>query len=105
MLGFLLLLLTSAFAIIAIGVVRKYLSHYYLFSLLTLPMAVSLYYLMVEFVRDPKRTFTPHFWMGPMNDWKRIKAAGVDWFMIRWLLARNLLTLFCIILMIVSLII
>jgi 1,4-dihydroxy-2-naphthoate octaprenyltransferase len=87
-----------------IGVVTGYLSLFYLLPLLTIPMAVSLFHLMVEFVRDPKRTFSPRFWMGPMINWEKIQAANVDWFMIRWLLAHNLLTFFCFILMIVSLI-
>ena len=105
MLVFLALLLVSTFTIIVSGVVSRFLMPYYLFSLLTIPMAISHYYLMIAFVRDPKRTFTPRFWMGPKNDWKQIKEVGVDWFMIRWLLARNLLTFFCIILMVVSLLI
>jgi len=102
MLFCLLLLLILAFSILISGVIGGYLSLYFLLPLLTLPMAVSLFQLMVEFVRDPRRRFNPHFWMGPMGNWKAIEAAGVDWFMIRWLLARNLLSFFCIILMIVS---
>ena len=104
MLYCLLFILMSAFFLVIGGVVFGYLSAYYLLSLLTVPMAVSLYYLMIEFVRDPERRFTPRFWMGPMNNWQKIKSIGVDWFMIRWLLARNLLSFFCIIMMIVSLV-
>jgi len=104
MLYCLLFLLVSTFIILVSGVIKGFLSVYYLFSLLTIPMAVSLFRLMVEFVRDPNRRFTPRFWMGPMGNWKRMQEIGVDWFMIRWLLARNLLSFFCIILMIASLI-
>ena len=104
MLNCLLVLLVSTFLILLSGVITRHLSPFYLFSLLTVPMAVSQYRLMVEFVRDPSRIFTPRFWMGPMGNWKRIQEVGVDWFMIRWLLARNLLSFFCIILMAVSLI-
>ena len=104
MLVCLALLLVLTFSILITGVICGYLSLYYLLPLLTIPMAVSLFYLMIEFVRDPKRSFTPRFWMGPMGNWQRMKEVGVDWFMIRWLLARNLLSFFCIILMIVSLI-
>ncbi|MDR0393871.1 MAG: prenyltransferase [Tannerella sp.] len=103
MLFCLLLLLVTTFALVISGVVSGYLSPYYLLSLTTLPMATGLYHLMVEFVRHPERNFTPRFWMGPMGDWQRIQSLGIDWFMIRWLLARNLLSFFCIILMIVSL--
>jgi 1,4-dihydroxy-2-naphthoate octaprenyltransferase len=104
MLFFLLLLLLTAFALVISGVISGYLSPYYLLSLITLPLAAGLFYLMIEFTRNPDRTFTPRFWMGPMGDWTRIQAAGIDWFMIRWLLARNLLSFFCIIMTVVSLI-
>ena len=101
MLTCLFLLLLTAYASIAYGVYAGYLSHYYLFTLLTLPMAAGLFYLMVIFVRCPERKFTPQPWMGPMGNWKRFEAANLDWFMIRWLLARNLLSFFCLIIIIV----
>ncbi|MDR0700503.1 MAG: prenyltransferase [Tannerella sp.] len=103
MLFCLFLLLAAAFSFIISGVISGYLSPFYLLSLLTLPMAVNLFYLMIEFVRHPERSFSPRFWMGPMNNWKRIQTAGIEWFMIRWLLARNLLSFFCLIIMIISL--
>jgi 1,4-dihydroxy-2-naphthoate octaprenyltransferase len=103
MLFCLFLLLFGAFALVVIGVATRYLSVYYLFSLLTIPMAIGLYYLVREFVKNPDRIFTPQLWMGPMGNWKRIQAIGIEWFMIRWLLARNLLSFFCLIMMIVSL--
>lgn len=99
----LLLLLVMTFAFVISGVIVGYLSPYYLLSLLTIPMAIGLYRLMIEFVRHPDRSFTPRFWMGPMGNWQRIQAIGIDWFMIRWLLARNLLSFFCLITMIISL--
>jgi 1,4-dihydroxy-2-naphthoate octaprenyltransferase len=97
-----LLILLIAFAGIIGGVLTGYLSYYYLFTLLTLPMACSLFYLMIEFVYHPEQKFSPRFWMGPMGDWQRMQALNIDWFMIRWLLARNLLSFFCLILIIVS---
>ena len=100
MLGALLTLLIISYLAIIIGVVLTYLSPYYLLVLLTLPMAVSLYYLMLEFVRHPQRKFEPKFWMGPMGDWERIKKAELDWFMIRWYSARNLLSFFCLIIIV-----
>jgi 1,4-dihydroxy-2-naphthoate octaprenyltransferase len=102
MLFALLLLLVAAFAIIISGVIGGYLAPCYLLSLATLPMAVGLFYLMVEFVRHPERNFTPRFWMGPMGD---LRSAEMGWFRLRWRLARNLLSFFCIILMIVSLLV
>jgi 1,4-dihydroxy-2-naphthoate octaprenyltransferase len=103
MLAALLLLLITAFSSIIGGVIMGYLSPFYLLTLLTLPMAVALFYLMLEFVRHPEKKFSPQLWMGPMGDWQRLQAMNLDWFMIRWLLARNLLTFFCIILIIVGL--
>jgi 1,4-dihydroxy-2-naphthoate octaprenyltransferase len=96
------IILLASYGIIIGGVVSGYLSAYYLFILLTLPMACSLFYLMVEFVRHPQKKFSPRFWMGPMGDWQRIETYNLEWFMIRWLLARNLLSFFCLILIIVS---
>lgn len=95
------LILFTSFASIIGGVVTGYLSHYYLLTLLTLPMAVSLFYLIIKFIEEPQRKFTPRFWMGPMNNWGRMQAMGLDWFMIRWFLARNLLSFFCLIIIIV----
>nr|WP_203583429.1 prenyltransferase [Paludibacter sp. 221] len=92
------------FALIAYGIIAGHLSIYYSFVFFTLPMAISLFYLMVEFVKNPGKKFSPSFWMGPMNNWKAIEKYGIDWFMIRWLSARNLLSFFCIIIMLVSII-
>jgi len=92
------------YIIITYGVIMQHLSIYYLFLFLTLPMAVSLCYLMVGFVKDPKRKFTPRFWNGPMTDWDNICKIGIDWFMIRWLTARNLISFFCLIIIVVSLV-
>ncbi|MDR3252933.1 MAG: prenyltransferase [Tannerella sp.] len=103
MLACLLALLLTAFGLVTGGVASGYLSVYHLFTLLLLPMAAGLFYLMIEFVRNPSRTFTPRFWMGYMGDWERIRSIGIDWFMIRWLIARNLLAFFCLILIIISL--
>jgi 1,4-dihydroxy-2-naphthoate octaprenyltransferase len=97
MLAALFLLLFTVFAIIIAGIFFGYFDISYLFVLLTLPMAISQFYLMLQFIKYPQKTFKPRFWMGPMGDWEGIKRAGIDWFMIRWLLARNLLSFFCLI--------
>jgi 1,4-dihydroxy-2-naphthoate octaprenyltransferase len=102
MLFCLLLLLLGSYGCIIGGVLTGYLSKYYLFTLLTAPMAVNLFYLMVAFVRCPDKQFSPRFWMGPMGDWERIETHHIDWFMIRWLSARNLLSFFCLILIVVG---
>jgi 1,4-dihydroxy-2-naphthoate octaprenyltransferase len=98
------LLINSAYFLIIAGIISGYLSNYYWLIFLTFPLAVYQQYLMVEFVKNPERSFSPKWWMGPMPNWEKIKTGGVDWFMIRWLSARNLLTFFCLIIIIISLI-
>jgi 1,4-dihydroxy-2-naphthoate octaprenyltransferase len=104
MLAGLFVLLLGAFACIIGGVAMGYLSSLYLLTLLSSPMAAALFYLMVEFVRHPEKKFTPKKWMGPMGNWERMQTANIDWFMIRWLLARNLLSFFCILIIFVCLV-
>jgi len=100
----LFLLLFTAFATMLVGIVTQYLAKSYLLVLLTLPMAFSQFYLMQKFVKNPQKTYNPRFWMGPMGNWQQIKSAGIDWFMIRWLLARNLLSFFCLIIIVITLV-
>jgi 1,4-dihydroxy-2-naphthoate octaprenyltransferase len=97
----LFVILFTIFATVIVGVIFG-LATPYLLVLLLLPMAVSQFYLMQKFIKEPQKTYKPRFWMGPMGNWERIKSAGIDWFMIRWLLARNLLAFFCLIIMIVT---
>ncbi len=101
-LGVLLAILVISYLSIIAGVILGDLSSYFLLVLLTLPMAVSLFYLMLKFVRNPQDTYSPKGWMGPMGDWERIKSVGLDWFMIRWFLARNLLSFFCLIIILAT---
>jgi 1,4-dihydroxy-2-naphthoate octaprenyltransferase len=94
------------FVLLALGVVFGYLNAWYLSAFLTLPMAINLFYLMVQYIKHPDKTFSPRFWMGPMSrDWKEKKEYGVDWFAIRWLLARNLVSFFSIIISVVTILV
>lgn len=103
MLVVLFFIITIPFISIVYGIIIGYLSIFYLITLICLPMAISLFYLMVEFQRDPYKKFTPKFWMGPMGKWDRITQVGIDWFMIRWFSARNMLSFFCVTIIIASL--
>ena len=102
MLFTLFLILSIPYISILYGIYMEYLPIWFLLVFLTIPMAISLFYLMLEFVKHPDKKFSPHWWMGPMNRWNKIEAAGIDWFMIRWYLARNLLSLLCITIIIAS---
>jgi 1,4-dihydroxy-2-naphthoate octaprenyltransferase len=91
------------YVFISVGLLGNYLSSVYVAVFLTLPMATGLFRLLIRFTGNRKEeTINPRFWMGPIENWKRIQAAGIDWFMIRWMLSRNLLSLFCLILIVMS---
>lgn len=70
---------------------------------LTLPFAFSLTRSMALFTEKPEAMVERRPWHGPMQKWKAIQAAGLEWFMFRWYLARNLLTLFSLLCIIASL--
>jgi len=96
------IILFVPYLIVAFGVIKGHLPVLFTLLILTLPMAISLFRMMISYVRNPQQKFTPAKWMGPMSNWKRIESIGIDWFMIRWYLARNLLSSFCFIVMILS---
>ena len=89
------------FAMLALGIAMGGWSAWYLLTLATLPMSVYLIHSTRLFAFGLPRNDTPHWWMGPMGDWEDYKKAGIDWFLYRWLLARNICTFFCLILMLV----
>ncbi|MDR1661048.1 MAG: prenyltransferase [Azoarcus sp.] len=103
MLAVLFIVLFLPYGLIIWGIFAAGLPPAWWLLLLTLPMAISLFRMMSIYIRQPERKFAPQFWMGPMADWRQIKAIGIDWFMIRWLLARNLLAALCLIGMILAL--
>ena len=89
------------FAMLALGIAMGWWSVWYLLTLATLPISVYLIHSTRLFAFGLPRNDTPHWWMGPMGDWEDYKKAGIDWFLYRWLLARNICTFFCLILMLV----
>jgi 1,4-dihydroxy-2-naphthoate octaprenyltransferase len=89
------LVLAIPYALVGLGVAFKSLSPAYLLVWLTFPLAFALFKLMRQFASDPTKPVARRFWMGPMSRWERVKANGIEWFMVRWFLARNLLLFFC----------
>jgi len=81
-------LFVIAYGVIVTGVVLNILPFTTLLVLLSLPLAIKLVQLMLQLGRgdygDVKRTW----WMGPME---HAMGIGMDWFMVRWYLARNLM--------------
>ena len=104
MIAFVAVFALMPFVMLAVGIVLGCWSPWYLLTLLTLPMSLYLIYSTHHFVHGLPCLDRPHWWMGPMGDWDKYVRAGIDWFLIRWLLARNICTFFCLILMAVHIV-
>jgi 1,4-dihydroxy-2-naphthoate octaprenyltransferase len=101
-LSVLALVLAIPYLMVTLGVLTKKLPTVYLLVFATLPLAVMLFKLMLQYVREPAKPVYRRFWMGPMSRWPVVTANGIEWFMVRWYLARNLLLFFCLSVMIAS---
>ena len=89
------------FAMLILGNIMGWWSAWFLLTLATLPMSIFLIHSTRLFTYGLPRNDTPRWWMGPMGNWEGYKKVGMDWFLFRWLLARNICTFFCLILMLV----
>lgn len=92
------------FVMLALGIGLGWWSPWYLLTIATLPMSIFLIHSTRLFAYGLPRNDTPRWWLGPMGDWEGYKQAGMDWFLFRWLLARNICTFFCLILMVVHIV-
>lgn len=92
------------YLVILLAVVLKVLPPLYLAVLITLPWAVKMFLSMVTFMNDSQKKEVRKYWHGPMGRWDAICKADLDWFLFRWFLARNTLTAFTLVFMIVSII-
>lgn len=95
---------TAPYLIVVAGVALGQMHPAYLAVLLVLPVSLWLVRSLNDFVHHRDVPVQPKKWMGPMGDFERFRKAGLDWFMIRWLTARNIVMFFCMILIIVNLI-
>jgi 1,4-dihydroxy-2-naphthoate octaprenyltransferase len=99
MLTVLALVLGLPYVLVVVGVASKSLERTNLLVLITFPLAIALFKLMRQYVKDPAKPISRRFWMGPMSRWPVVMANGIEWFMVRWYLARNLLLFFCLLIM------
>ena len=83
---------TAPYIIIAIGVAIKELHPAYLFTLIQFPLGIYLWNSLRRFQNGDKQEIRPRRWMGNMGQFELYKEAGIDWFMLRWLIARNQVT-------------
>lgn len=74
----------------------------YLAVLVVLPLSVWLIRSLNDFVNNVEVKIEAKPWMGPMGDFEAYRKAGVDWFLLRWLVARNIVQFFCLIIIIVN---
>ena len=58
---------------------------------LLLPLSITLFYLLYQFCYYPEREFARKWWYGPIEHWDMISENRLQWFAIRWFLARNIL--------------
>ena len=84
------------FAMIAAAVCLGALHPLYLIVLLVAPRAIWLCRSLRDFAAGRQDVPpTPPRWLGKMIPWEGVRSAGVDWFVMRWLTARNTLSGFC----------
>lgn len=95
---------TLPYIMIAAGVTFGQMHPAYLAVFLVLPVSLWLTRSLNDFVQGREVAIEPKKWMGPMGDFERFRKAGIAWFILRWLTARNIVMFFCMILIIVNLI-
>lgn len=94
----------APYLIVAVAVILGKMHSAYLAVLLVLPVSLWLVKSLNDFVHHREVPIEPKKWMGPMGDFDKYRKAGIDWFLLRWLTARNIVMFFCMILIIVNLI-
>lgn len=90
----------TPYLLILLSVLLKITSPIFLIVLIILPLSASLYYLIVQFVKNPSKEFKKRWWMEPIEHWKAIEQQGLGWFAIRWFMSRNIMQWFSFILII-----
>jgi 1,4-dihydroxy-2-naphthoate octaprenyltransferase len=104
MITFIAIFAIIPFIMLSLGIALGWWSPWYLVTLVTLPMSIYLIHSTRLFAYGLPRNDNPRWWMGPMGDWENYKKVGMDWFLYRWLLARNICTFFCLVLVIVHIV-
>ena len=102
--AFSLLLNTVPYLIVVVMVILGKLHVAFLAVLFVLPVSLWLVNSLNAFVHHREVSIEPKWWMGPMGAFERYRKVGLGWFMLRWLTARNIVMMFCVVLVIVNLI-
>lgn len=93
------------FLLVVMSVIMGICHYAYLSVLLCLPIGIYLFKSLSLHI-DGKELgqVKIRWWMGPMSYYEKSKKIGLDWFLLRWLLARNLVSFFALILIVINLI-
>lgn len=84
------LIYAFAYALLVYGIRVKIFPFASVATFILLPKIIALLNLMRNSDIEPK------FWMGPMENWSKVKEQGAEWFMLRICLTRNIVTDFII---------
>ncbi len=91
-----------AYLIIICLALTKQFPYWILLSVaLTLPLSVKLLLSLNDYNNVKDLKFIPKWYLGPMENWDEIKKAGIEYFMYRFYIARNIGFIFCVILAVV----
>ncbi len=95
---------TVPYILIVLGICMGWIHWAFLLCLVTLPASIWLVRSLADFAFERPVEIVTKPWMGPMGDFTKYKAAGIDWFMLRWLTARNIVSFVCFIIIVVNIV-
>ena len=95
---------TLPYMMVVTGVLLGQMHPAYLTVLVVMPLSLWLVRSLKAYICHENVKIEVKPWMGPMGDFEAYRKAGVDWFLLRWLVARNIVMMFCTILIVVNLI-
>ena len=81
----------TPYVILLISLISNHLPPIFAVIFLIIPLSVALFYLLFQFCYHPDREFKRRWWYGPIEHWDLICEQHLEWFAIRWFLARNIL--------------
>lgn len=81
----------TPYLILSIALLLGHLTPVFAALFVVLPRSVALFHLLWQFCYHPEREFKRKWWYGPIEHWDAICENHLEWFAIRWFLARNIL--------------
>lgn len=94
----LLVLMILAYVDVIACVYLGIFSPLYLITILTFPMCIGLYNSLNEHIKKPEKSPEKKWWMGNIDNYDALKEAGAEKFMVRFMLSRNIMIHFALLL-------